>query len=504
ILPTDARDPVAEAEGDILDKELRAVKERAMAKGVNFVTVFDSCNSGTATRDGAAGQSRNVPPLAAKPPERPAGPAPAGPGGGYWVHLAAAQDGEQAQEVGAIGKREGVFTSALIETMRGSRYATFGDLIREVQVKVAARGHVSQNPVAEGALKASFVAAPGQATTYVVEAVGGQVKLKAGSLSGITIGSTFALYDSEADALRPGAIARANAVVSTVDDYSADLTIQTPLAQPFGPRLSAIKTRHAFGDARLEVANRMDNPNEKKAVDRAIVGTKIANMGESSQVQIAPVAGKAGQAQLLASDGTPIGDLGAVEAPDFVGRLTRKLEKVLRVQMLLALRTAPESAGLAFCIDDSDYPATAAACPPLERGNMRVLGKDAKTLVTVENIANKPRYLYVLGIDPAFGVALIIPAPGGVDSKVAQSQAHRVPNDPVALTSKGIYRFVTLATEERIDAAAFEQDGTRTRSGTACQSALEKLICDVSRGSRDPAAPKVGNWTATVDTVLVQ
>ncbi len=358
--------------------------------------------------------------------------------------------------------------------------------------------------MAEGSLKASFGNAAGQTTTYAVETSGAVVTLKAGKLSGVTEGSVFALYASEADALRPGSTAQASAIVTKVDDYSADMVVKTAPASPLPQRLVAVKKQHAFGDIRLEVANAMATPAERKAIDKAIVATKIANTGPNSQVQIAPVAGKPGQAQLLASDGTPIGELGAIDDAVFVQRLIRKLEKILRVQALLALRTEPEKANLALCIDDSDYPATAAACPAFERRNMRVLAKGAPTLVTVENQDIKPRYLYVLGIDPTFGVALIIPAPGAVDSKVEPLQAHRVPNDPLVPTAPGIYRFVTLATEERIDASAFEQSGTRERSGTACQSVLEKLLCDANRGTRDASSARVGSWTATVDTVLVQ
>ena len=503
-MPTDARKPGAEAEGDILDRELRAIKERAVAKGIYFVSIFDSCNSGTATRDGAAGQSRNVPPLTAKPPERPRGPEPTGPGGGYWVHLAAAQDGEEAQEIGTVGKREGVFTTALIDTVREMPVATFGDIMREVQAKLVLRGHVSQNPMAEGSLKARFGAVATQAITYEAEVSGTAATLKAGTLSGVTIGSVFALYASEADAIAAGAKELTSGTVTKVTEYAAELALETVSATLQPQRLIAIKKQHAFGDTKLAVANAMQVPAEMRAVGQAIVATKIANSAGAAQVQIAPVAGKAGHAQLLSSDGTPIGDLGAIEDPAFVPRLTRKLEKILRVQMLLALRTEPDKAGLALCVDDSDYPATAAACPPPERRNMRLLAKNAQTLVTVENLADKPRYLYVLGIDPAFGVALIIPPPGAVDSKIEPLQAHRVPNDPLVPTVAGTYRFVTLATEERIDASAFEQEGTKSRSGSACRTALEKLICDANRGKRDAASPRVGNWTATVDTVLVE
>ena len=47
-----------------------------------------------------------------------------------------AQDGEEAQETGgSVGRRAGVFTSALLDTLRmpSMRDATFGDLIQEVR-----------------------------------------------------------------------------------------------------------------------------------------------------------------------------------------------------------------------------------------------------------------------------------------------------------------------------------------------------------------------------------
>ena len=118
ILPADARNPDG-SPGDIFDVELKALKDRATAKGLFFVSIFDSCNSATATRSGAAGLSRSAPQLAvvtppagAAAPAAAAAPAPTG-GAGYWVHLAAAQDGEEAQESGGeVGARAGVFTTA--------------------------------------------------------------------------------------------------------------------------------------------------------------------------------------------------------------------------------------------------------------------------------------------------------------------------------------------------------------------------------------------------------
>ena len=58
IVPYDARDPALAANkaGDIFDNELRLLIDAASARGVNVLTIFDSCHSGTATRDPVFGE----------------------------------------------------------------------------------------------------------------------------------------------------------------------------------------------------------------------------------------------------------------------------------------------------------------------------------------------------------------------------------------------------------------------------------------------------------------
>ncbi|HPM56359.1 MAG TPA: caspase family protein, partial [Thermomonas sp.] len=197
ILPADARNPDG-SPGDLFDVELKALKDRATARGLYFVSVFDACNSATATRDGAGGQSRSAPPFAGSAP--PALTTSASGGDGYWVHLAAAQDGEEAQETGGVGTRAGVFTTALVDALRmpGMRDATFGDLIQEVRLRVAARGHATQTPSAEGALNAAFGARARTTVLFDVAQSDGTPVLQAGATSGMTRGSRFALYATQA------------------------------------------------------------------------------------------------------------------------------------------------------------------------------------------------------------------------------------------------------------------------------------------------------------------
>jgi Caspase domain len=509
ILPADARDPEGIAKGDILDIELKAIKDRATAVGIRFVTIFDSCNSGTATRDGTAGQSRNVPRLAVKPPARQTGAAPTGPGGGYWVHLAAALDGEVAQEVpvGAVGKREGVFTTALIETMFAMRGATFGDLIREVRSKVALGGPKSQTPMGEGQLTASLGSAAKRAVLFEAKVGEGGTTLHAGRLSGIVEGSRFALFATEADALAINAIPITTGKAANVEDFSAGLAFDSPPPAGLPTSLIAVETERSVGNLKLRIGNVVKKGAEKALVQSALDAMPFVGGDRGiMQAQIASHPKNKGEAVLLANDGTQIGEFGSISDSDFPDRLSSKLRKILRAQQLLDLRTQtdPKASPIRFCIDDSEYAAPTDGCPAMERRQMRVLKRDTNAIVTVNNEGDKPLHFYVFGIDPTFGVALVLPQPGAVDSPVERLLPYRNPSDPLVPLAKGTYRFVTIATEKPINAAALEQGGTNSRSGVGCRSALERLLCDAQKGVRDPSTPRTGDWQAIVETVIVE
>lgn len=512
ILPTDAREPGSIAKGDILDKELKVIKDRAIAKGIRFVSIFDSCNSGTGTRDGSAGETRNVPPLAERLPPRPAPPALSGPGGGYWVHIAAAQDGEQAQEVGAVGERAGVFTSALIETMRYKKYATFGDMIRMVRNKIALGGFTSQNPMAEGTLTASLGSAARKEVPLDVKLIGTDLQLKAGKLSGVTEGSIFALFETEEDAFEIPATPLATARVASVSAYHSSMVLETQPAAKLPANVVAIETQHAFGDLQLMVANKVIAAADNQSVQTALEGMKFIGKAGQPQVQVWDDPDKHGHALLRANSGSVIGSLGAINDTEFIDKLQGKLKKVLRVQQLLALSeaTEPTKADIAFCIGNIDYPAADKNCgrvvsaSDVSGRDMPQLKRNEAAIVTVHNQSDTARHIYVLGIDPTYGVALISPPPGTDDAALKRGRPGRTPGDTVVPTAAGTYRFITLASEEKINAVVFEQEGTNTRDAAACNNALARLLCDANKGKRDATAPRVGNWTAIVETVIVQ
>ncbi len=509
ILPTDARNPDG-SPGDIFDVELKALKDRATAKGLYFVSVFDSCNSATATRDGAAGQSRSAPALVGATPPAPAttSASTSDGGNGYWAHLAAAQDGEEAQETGggAVGARAGVFTTALIETLRmpGMRDATFGDLIHEVRLRVAARGHAAQTPSAEGSLTAAIGARSRTAVLYDIEHVGTTTTLQAGTTGGITRGSHFAIYASQADAVARRAKV-ATASVTDVDGTTAKLAIDVTPEGALPRRLVAEEVAHFLPSDTLAVVVDLPAGPARDAAAEALRATGFAVESTTGATRLVVGTEDPSTIALRADDGTLLAaSLGSADDPAFADRLTEALRKIARVQQLLALRTSgvtdneADPFPVAACIAADGYRPT--ACPPLQAGGVRRIGMGERITATVINRGTRPAYVYVLAIDPHNAVDLVLPKPGEFDQPLPPNQPYR--RSGMSFDAPGAYRFVVLASARPIRADAFQQAGTGARDLAACTSPLERLLCASSEGRRDIGVTAVGDWSAQISTVI--
>ncbi|MGB5724065.1 MAG: caspase family protein [Parasphingorhabdus sp.] len=506
ILPHDARNPDG-SPGDIFDIELKQRKDRANAAGINFVSIFDSCNSATATRDGASGQARSVAALAGSMPENmpraSLSSSDVGIDAGYWVHLAAAQDGEEAQETnsGAVGSRAGVFTSALIDTLGlpGMAEATFGDIIREVQLSVAQKGNVAQNPSAEGRLTASLGAKARAAKLFDAEFDGDTITLNSGSISGITVGSAFAFHANQKDAVSDKS-PLATGTVTSVAENSAQIAVVDKSETALPERLVAEETAHFFPADFISITNDLPEGKARNAVNRMLAETGFVKVAPDGVAHIAEIDG--GGLVLRASDGTLLADgLGNAGDPAFQPRLEVELRKLARVQQLLALRTSIREGmdDITFCIAPDGYRPT--ACPALEKGGVRQLGENGRVTATLVNRSDKPRHIYLLAIDPRNAIDLILPKPDEFDQKVAPGQPYR--RGPFSFDLPGTYRFLTIATDTPIRADAFAQAGNGVRDIGACVSPLERLLCAASRGTRDAGVTSVGNWSASVASAIV-
>lgn len=504
ILPTDARQPGAETDGDILDREFRGYIDEATAKGVNVVTIFDSCDSGTGTRAGPVdddpGEDRAAPPiLALKKIVRPAPPLMRGPGGGYRVHLAASADGSVAREVAlGDGARGGVFTTALAQTLVAMPNATFGDIIAEVTLRVAEGGRPGQVPQVEGALTATLGGKERSVPLFDATPRDSGVLLAAGQLSGMTPGSTFAFFASAGDALADGGKPLATGTVAAVGATTATVMLD-PSATALPTRLIARETNHAFGSATLLIRNDGDRPADKAAIAKALAAIPFVRVAEPATFVVSLFTPR-DTIMLSSIDGGIVTPIGPRSAGGLGDKLRDALAKILRVQSMLALRTVGGSDAPSLCIDNNlDYDRR--QCPQSGAGKPFVLKSGAEAKLTVTNTGSTPRYLYVYAIDTDYEINLLIPGGGGRDPQLQPGMSVDVRVQP---DRPGRYRFVTIATDAPIGSArALEQTATGARDPGACRSALERLVCEAASGTRDPSVPRVGAWIATVTDVVV-
>ena len=500
LLPADARQPGASVSADILDRELRAIVDRATAKGINFVTIIDSCHSGTIARMDVVsieGIVRSVGPIIkARPRPVTAPPAVrAGRRAGYRVHLAASSDWEEAREIIREDFRGGVFTTALAETLTALPNASFRDIAEEVRLKVLERGHGQQTPQAEGALNASLGGTHRRATLLSATPEGGGVSIAAGRLSGVTKGSAFALFASTTDALAAKGEPLATGRIAGVDLSTATLTLDAPPPAPLPARLVARQTAHGSGDQLLLVRMNGFSDDTHRRVAEAIESLPFVRIGEPAQLLVTAF-GPA--AYLHTVGGVFVAEFGDPELPAFRETIREALDKVARVQALLALRTDPGTADAKFCLARGSYDVFACAAPEPLGAPPPAAGKPAQ--LTVVNRSDEPRYIYVLGVDSRYGITLVVPPHGGRDPAVAPRQ----PLQRQIVPPYGQFRFVTIATDAPIDAAAFEQEGIGDKRQSGCSASIEPARCAAASGLGDASLPKVAKWSVTANPVSVE
>uniref|UniRef100_UPI00356ACC41 caspase family protein n=1 Tax=Sandarakinorhabdus sp. TaxID=1916663 RepID=UPI00356ACC41 len=264
LMAYDARRPGALAGADILDHEVRSFIDRATSGGINIVTWFDSCNSGTASRDGNSA-TRTAPDLRVRGLQPIASPQQYGSYGAYRVHLGAAGDGQDAKEVGTVGARAGVFTTALSRAIIAAPQASFADIAARVVADVSSATGGRQVPHAEGALRAAMGGPEIKVPTFDVAMDDGKLAMAGGGLVGITPGSRFALFATTGAALG-GGNSDLTARVTRVDAGVAVLTPDAPLPPGTPGRLVAREIAHDFGGAVLGLA--VDDPAARAAVQR--------------------------------------------------------------------------------------------------------------------------------------------------------------------------------------------------------------------------------------------
>lgn len=510
LLPVDARLPGASQSMEILDRDLREVIDVANARGVNVVTIFDSCNSGTAVRGEAGeGQVRGIdldPALRSAPHRFRL--QPTGPGGGYRVHFGAAADDEEAREVSRGDSINGVFTKALARELVAAPDATFGDLATAVRLKVEQAGHKSQHPQAEGALRASLLGANSRIALYDAQPAQDLVIIEAGRLLGMTEGSTFALFASQSEALGKDSLPLATGTLTTLEDGLSGLKLDPVPASPLPMRLVAREIGHVFTGDKLRVSfDRCPDPAANEPLIEAMKQIAFAQLVEADQDASLSLMRRGCESQtdiyVFAKDATGLTGVGPFGHPAFAARLGEALLPIYNVRRLASLPLiGEEEAGIGICVTHQvDHVVGYCPEPDSTEGS---LVKDRQAVLTVTNLSENARHIYVLVVDDRYAITQMIPANGGIDPPMAPTSAQK--SQYFSFDTPGLYRFFVIASDAPIATAALEQPGIRRDYGRPCDPGSDSPeLCSASGagGARGQNAPRLGKWSISVRDVVV-
>lgn len=484
--------------GDIIDHEVRAVIDAATARGIRMVTWFDSCNSGTASRDGQS-VSRTAPDLRVPGLQPVVAPRQYGNLGAYRVHIGAAGDGEDALEVGGVGKRAGVFTTALAAALEATPNASFADLAARVVTDVAARTQGKQVPHAEGALRATLGGPEIRLPLFEAaqdSGLPGRLRLAGGSLVGVTTGSRFQIFPSTTDALKASDGAPLlTARVTELTPGQAVLTPETPLPPGLQGRLVAREIAHDFGGQVLALA-----------VGDAAALPAVRKLGFVRVDDAAPFAllPAADGMRLRGPDGGELATLPPPGASDFGLRLASALEKIARVERWFTI--VQERPGVSLCVEpvmpDTDF--DPAWCRTPADGEP-VLKRLQPANFGVVNEATGRRHVYVLAIGRRYSVTLVLPAFGAIEPDLDPGQAIvRPPGQRLRPSEAGALRFVVLSSDQPLNAAALEQSGTDVADLEACSSPVARVFCLGSNRARAGGWQPLREWSAAMVTARVE
>lgn len=497
LVASDSRTPQAGGGvvDDILDTVLKARIDDATAHGVQVVTIFDSCHSGTATRS-AEVATRFVQPAPAGDPVDADGWVPRVPPPGVVraarVHLAAARDGEKALERTTAQGRHGQFTRALVAVAAANRAATYGEIMQAVRSQVQ-----GQTPVGEGPLATTpFLgrSAASDARLLTAEVSDGSLLLFDGALSGVRPGSSFRLHRSAADALA----GRAPLGVARVVEVTAQ-----------GARLAPVPAGLTMGAsvAALEVARGVDERPlvvRFEGVDAAVVRRSLDGLEGVTAVDGAAdmVVARRGAALLLERpDGTRIADLSRISGTDDAVRIGEGLRRVANAMALLNLphkptgarmgRVALATAGCADCrvqrgVDDPQGPA---------------VGAGDRFRLLVESQSDAPIYPYLFEVTPQFGINRLYP-PGSASDQLSPRGFFHV-GEAVRAARPGDFRLVLILSEVPLAAGPLEQGGLPRAGGCEGSHALARLLCAASRGARAAEALPEGDFDVVTVPVTI-
>jgi len=523
IVPYDARNPdrLGDQPGDIVDNELRKMIEAATGAGINVITIFDSCNSGTATRAPSPWVNdkirfRSTPEVVLtgplKAPESPL-VLPAVPVAardkGYLVHLAAAPDGKAAIERMIGGKWRGDFTEALIRSLNElPANSTYRDLLDSVRAKLRQKLRDGETDRAmtdirgEGALDQTFLGAWNP--VRLIEGKpnpDGTWKLAAGSIAGMTKGSRFAAFASGSEARTDGAKPMTSAVITELEPAAATLSLESPLSAGDTPpaKLFWRETAHVNGDTRLRLMVHKGSDAALAAVKAQIEGLAIdLNSGEIPDL-VLDLSGPGTIRVARAEDDSTLTTLPASDT----ARLREVLEQVTRYHSLLALVGQGTPLDVEFKVSDTYCDGTKIAPLRYLNGEPRLKAGRDSFVVSVRNNASRILYPHIVILSSDYQID--VPAiQTGDNAKAEGLEPGKCWNDSAAVGGSGRDYMLLVMADRPLPGLEMLQSARIRGDAPEITDPLTALMGSAMSGLRSRGDTPPGEWSVQSVSYLIE
>jgi hypothetical protein len=505
---------------DIRDDELNTLLGQL---GTDNVTVIlDSCHSGAAARL-ASGVPRRVEP--ADDPRFPPG-AP-GPTAGRAVAATDSLRSPEARyalitgtsadqlsfEKPFAGTTHGALTYFLVRALDAAAPdATYRDVFEPVAAQVTAE-FPSQRPQLEGVGRNNFVlqGVGALAAPYILAAPEGDVaRLAAGSASGVTEGSVYAVYPP---GTRDFAAATEVATVEVTQVRAFESTAGVTEGRIDQPASRAVEVAHQHVGSPLTVFSEVGGE-MAAAIGQALAGTKhnveLVTAKEGAKMvlgDVVPPDGDTGgldrapEIALHFADGSQASPGIEREASDAAQRIADQLRQWAKWFNVLEITNsrAQLRARVEVVQPEGGQPAASG-----DQAGALEIGDGDRFVVKVRNTNKDEVYVHVLGLFADGSIAPVFP-PDGSAQPLPRGQEWSEEYEAENSSGRETRDFVkVIVSSEPIDTRVFEQEGIKDLQARGEPlSPLEQLLADASEGTRAFAQVRVSDWLTDTRSVVV-
>lgn len=532
---------------DILDDELNEWLGAVYAKTDQVAFVSDSCHSGSVSRGPLtevrfAQEDLRIHPLAKQPIKSTAD---------VGIRIGAAQDDDYAYGTDQNSKSYGKFTWYWVEALNQVKPGeTWQSVFTRTFTTMTADPRTHQQPQISGkdnrtVFGGQFVALKPGVPVTKVEADKKIVWLKGGSVSGVTKGSRYRIFDPAAPNRNDSPCMEINQVDSFDSQAKFD-GCEIHLGD------NALEVEHNYTTPPIRLQIKADFPN---AQDKGIVEDLKKVIGELDGFQLVDEGSRADWAVYVLRPERKNGNYVYKKAQTLPNSVLTQppevwvvnpqgkiLNERLRISLsdpekgkealkenLVNFARVQEFKGLSVegapvpVIVKVSYlradPGCKADCIPIKGsdGVKQTYRKEAPT--NFESLAKKPPrlgdilafsainesvdgdyFLYLLDITPEGGIKAIFPEPGDNDdtARVIMGKKDRDLRRVLKLDSSGTETLKIIASRKPIDVSLFEREDLREIKGARSSlNPLERLLLSTMDTRGDPVSIAVGDWSST-------